>query len=258
VLQFQNVGEAVPVQANGSATTATRLAPASRADSNWSDALREWARSVLGPSELVLLEQSLASYVTARDEHFRKEHTEFALLGEDNVFRYLPCKRVAVFASERARPLDVLRAAAAALLSDVELTLVLAPEFVAHVPGTPSLASAPLRTQTVDELAASLTAAGYERVRWLGDAQARPAEVLLQAAAGAGCYIASQRVVWQGRYELLRYHREQAISVDYHRYGHRGWKALVLESGAPALHSRAPSTNSNATFSPSGPAARGP
>ena len=31
-----------------------------------------------------------------------------------------------------------------------------------------------------------------------------------------------------GRYELLFNHREQAISSDYHRYGHLGWRSEGL------------------------------
>jgi RHH-type proline utilization regulon transcriptional repressor/proline dehydrogenase/delta 1-pyrroline-5-carboxylate dehydrogenase len=78
----------------------------------------------------------------------------------------------------------------------------------------------------MDELAARLPDSGYERVRWLGGAAQRAPERVLRSAAACGTFVADQRVLWHGRYELLRYHREQTISFDYHRYGHLGWKSL--------------------------------
>jgi len=51
---------------------------------------------------------------------------------------------------------------------------------------------------------------------------------VLRAAAQLGCYVSVRPVLGNGRYELLFNHREQAISVDYHRYGHLGWRSEGL------------------------------
>ena len=71
--------------------------------------------------------------------------------------------------------------------------------------------------ETDDELADRVRAAESERVRFA--APERVPEIVFQAAAASGVYVARAPVLIQGRVELLWYLREQSISIDYHRYG---------------------------------------
>jgi len=68
----------------------------------------------------------------------------------------------------------------------------------------------------------------YERLRWLARHGAAPPDALLRAAAALGCHVSVRPVLASGRYELLFHQREQAISVDYHRYGHLGFRSEGL------------------------------
>lgn len=60
----------------------------------------------------------------------------------------------------------------------------------------------------------------FDRIRFM-----RPEDVPLvvrNEAALEGIYLSAEPVLAEGRIELLRYHREQAISHSYHRYGNLG------------------------------------
>ena len=71
--------------------------------------------------------------------------------------------------------------------------------------------------ETDGELADRVCDAACERVRFA--APERVPQIVLQAAAASGVYVARAPVLMQGRVELLWYLREQSISIDYHRYG---------------------------------------
>jgi RHH-type proline utilization regulon transcriptional repressor/proline dehydrogenase/delta 1-pyrroline-5-carboxylate dehydrogenase len=204
--------------------------------------LVEWVGARTNAHDRALVVRSLQSYGRWLERHFQKRHREHSVIGEDNEFRYQPCSSVAVFAAERARVVDLARACAAGFLSGVRLELSLTPELAAQLGDLQGLlraCAATARVEGAPELAERLSTAMYERVRWLGDASRKPPEVLLRAAAARGVFVADQRVVWHGRYELLRYHREQTISFDYHRYGHLGWKTLEPASAHEAREASA-------------------
>jgi RHH-type proline utilization regulon transcriptional repressor/proline dehydrogenase/delta 1-pyrroline-5-carboxylate dehydrogenase len=202
------------------------------------DALIAWVGSRTNEHDRALVLASVSSYARWQREYFAESHRELSLVGEDNVFRYQPCRKLLIFAAPRTRVVDLARAYAAARLSGVALELSLAPELAEQLGDDlqPLSAACSLepRVESADELAQRLTSADYERVRWLGDGRRAP-EGVLAAAAARGLFVADQRVVWYGRYELLRYHREQTISFDYHRYGHLGWKTLTHASDAVTL-----------------------
>jgi RHH-type proline utilization regulon transcriptional repressor/proline dehydrogenase/delta 1-pyrroline-5-carboxylate dehydrogenase len=71
-----------------------------------------------------------------------------------------------------------------------------------------------------DALAAVVRNRRTDRVRYA--APDRVPAVVQQAAAATGVYLAAQRVLMEGRLELLWYVQEQSISFDYHRYGNLG------------------------------------
>jgi RHH-type proline utilization regulon transcriptional repressor/proline dehydrogenase/delta 1-pyrroline-5-carboxylate dehydrogenase len=241
VLLFQHLSDSPRVSGADAEPPSFELAESSLA------LLVDWVALRANANDRALVVRSLQSYARWHLAHFQKRHRELSVLGEDNEFRYQPCSSVVVFAAERTRVADLARACAAGFLSGVQLELSLAPELAAQLgdlQGLLKACSLSARVEGAVELAERLPKAQYERVRWLGDASRKPPEVLLRAAAARGVFVAAQRVVWHGRYELLRYHREQTISFDYHRYGHLGWKTLEPARGESAIgaetDSRAP------------------
>ncbi|HIO10128.1 MAG TPA: hypothetical protein EYN12_00320 [Deltaproteobacteria bacterium] len=79
-------------------------------------------------------------------------------------------------------------------------------------------------TETDEELAKRFSttnpATGIDRLRYAHPA--RVPKTIHQAAAKLGKYISRHVPLSEGRIEMLRYLREQSISVDYHRYGNLG------------------------------------
>ena len=78
--------------------------------------------------------------------------------------------------------------------------------------------SAKLLTESDHELSVRLSE--IERVRYAY--HDRVPEVMHKAAAKLGKHISRNVPLAEGRIEMLRYLREQSLSVDYHRYGNTG------------------------------------
>lgn len=199
------------------------------------EALGEWARQRLPAPQFALWHERACDYARSVREYFGRDQPASEVLGQDNLLRYLPCKSLLVVATPDTDALTLACASAAALLSGNGWQLCALIEAGAP-PGVVqrfehsfhSLLSA-CGCSGLMESGAKLAArlAGIERVRWLGPSA--PAEPVLRAAAGAGCHISTRPVLGHGRYELLFNHREQAISTDYHRYGHLGWRSEGIE-----------------------------
>jgi RHH-type transcriptional regulator, proline utilization regulon repressor / proline dehydrogenase / delta 1-pyrroline-5-carboxylate dehydrogenase len=164
--------------------------------------------------ERELVRASAASYARAWRTHFGREHDPSAILGERNVFRYRPCRRVLVRDT----------AAGAVALAQVVLA--------ARVASVPLIVSRPPDSPRAEwlgdadgvELAAEAEAGFVERLAHPGDTERlrvwEPiAPAARVAAAGAGLTVIDAPVVANGRLELRWYLREQAVSRVLHRYG---------------------------------------
>ena len=164
-----------------------------------------------------LVRASAASYARAWLNHFNREHDPSAVLGEQNVFRYRPCRRLIARGS-----IDGVEAAAslcqvvlAARLAGVALTVSL--------PAGESpwgWLAEPEHTTVVVETEAALAG----RLAHEGDADRirvwEAVSTQLRVAAHlAGIAVIDAPVLANGRLELRWYLREQAMSRVLHRYG---------------------------------------
>jgi RHH-type proline utilization regulon transcriptional repressor/proline dehydrogenase/delta 1-pyrroline-5-carboxylate dehydrogenase len=201
-------------------------------------ALGEWARTRLSAPHFELWRQRAADYEHSAREYFRRDQPASEVLGQDNFLRYLPCRALLVVATPETDALALASASAAALLAGNgwQLSCVV-PEgarsgamqrFEQNFQALVVACGCSGAKESDAELAARL--AGVERLRWLGPPE--PSESLLRAAARAGCHVSTRPVLGYGRQELLFNYREQAISVDYHRYGHLGWRSEGVAQGS--------------------------
>jgi RHH-type proline utilization regulon transcriptional repressor/proline dehydrogenase/delta 1-pyrroline-5-carboxylate dehydrogenase len=170
---------------------------------------------LVGSDARDLVRASAASYARAWRRHFSQEHDPSAVLGEQNVFRYRPCRRVIVRGS-------IEGASAAATLCQVLLAAR-----VANVPLTVSLPSEQSPWSWLDE---TTTVVG-ETEAALAERLARPAAAerlrtwesvstaVRVAANRAGIALIDAPVLANGRLELRWYLREQTVSRILHRYG---------------------------------------
>jgi RHH-type proline utilization regulon transcriptional repressor/proline dehydrogenase/delta 1-pyrroline-5-carboxylate dehydrogenase len=234
--------------------TAVELCQDSACDvASWPPALSRFAALVeplLGGDERQRLQQAVDGFVRAHRDHFSRQHDPWRLLGQDNHFRYRTCRSVLVYAGRGAKLPDALACVAAGLVAGVGLRLAGAVPLDARWQTLLARAAGELGFGFEDRppSAERLSALRPERVRWLGDPDAR----LLSAARSAGVDVCFREVTPSGRLELCCYFQEQSVSIDYHRHGHLGFRTLG-EDYSPGF-----TTNSKATFSPSGPAGRGP
>lgn len=284
VSQLQQWADAEAAPSRGQGPQDRRLRSVAR--------LLDWAKAELEPSEHERLVARSESYARWLEQCFSRKHPSPAVLGQDNWLAYVKCGPLLAVAGDGHRLLDVLSVAAAARLVGNELHLSLiegarggltpagldvlgrAGAFTARVERVEAIeerlsgaaigAQAPAQSARRGLAGEGHHAPVYERIRWVAAPRVEPAESLLRACAAAGSHLSTRPVLGHGRYELLFYHREQTVSVDYHRYGHLGWRSLdaSVHPASAAEQADAQSTarkmNSSATFSPSGPAARGP
>jgi RHH-type transcriptional regulator, proline utilization regulon repressor / proline dehydrogenase / delta 1-pyrroline-5-carboxylate dehydrogenase len=169
------------------------------------------------PDLQALARAAAGSYARAWRRHFGVGHDPWAILGEDNLLRYRPCRRVLARGStakaEGAAALG--RVILAAHVAGTLLIVSLAPDsgdadWVAACPGVETVVEA--EAGFVERLAHH---ADTERVRaW------EPLSTAARAAAnGTGVTIIDAPVLANGRLELRFYLREQAVSRVRHRYG---------------------------------------
>ena len=184
---------------------------------------RQVAPSVEEPA---MLQAAADSYERAWREHFSQVYEPIRLLGERNVFRYRPCRRVLV------------RGEAATAAGRLALSLVLLATRACGAPVTVSLSAGEpgpwlaeaddggAVAETEAELIARLGAGGFERLRALV-----PISHALRAAAhSAGMAVLDAPVLAAGRLELRHYLREQTVSHLVHRYGSVPLEPLTLPS----------------------------
>jgi RHH-type proline utilization regulon transcriptional repressor/proline dehydrogenase/delta 1-pyrroline-5-carboxylate dehydrogenase len=176
---------------------------------------------------------SAHSYARAWRTHFGLAHDPSAVLGEQNLFRYRPCRRVLVRGAggapgDAAALCQVLLAACA---TGVPLTVSVplhsrGSGWLGEVPGVDAVA------EGEDALAERLALPGdIERLR----AWAPLASAVRAAAHRGGVTPIDAPVLAHGRLELRWYLREQTISLVRHRYGSLLPPLLVSpEASAPA------------------------
>lgn len=177
--------------------------------------------------EPAVLRAAADSYERAWREHFSQTHEPIRLIGERNVFRYRPCRRVLVRGetATAAGRLALEQVLLAARRCGVPVTVSLAAgQAGAWQMGAPDLG---VVVETEAALIARLDGMGVERLRALV-----PISRELRAAAHAtGIVVLDAPVLAAGRLELRHYLREQSVSRVVHRYGSVMQPAEPADSG---------------------------
>ncbi|MCB1117616.1 MAG: proline dehydrogenase family protein [Chlamydiia bacterium] len=143
------------------------------------------------------------------------------LIGQDNILRYIPRKKIALRIFPGDKPIDILRVIAATLTCKAPLQVSWDPkeiDFRAHANWELLLPHFSLHRETLDELKKRIKNHDIRRLRLLSP----PDPSLITVCRSANCTPSIGPVLANGRYELLHYLRELSISFDYHRYGNLG------------------------------------
>lgn len=139
-----------------------------------------------------LWEASVGSYAFYWKHYFSRDHDLVKLLGQDNIFRYVPRHDLTLWVQEQDAPIDIDRAKAAALTCGADLKVIQA---------------------SPEEIIQKLANGEIARLRCLST----PPPSVARAAAAITLIVGP--VLATGRLELLHFLREVSISHDTHRYG---------------------------------------
>jgi RHH-type proline utilization regulon transcriptional repressor/proline dehydrogenase/delta 1-pyrroline-5-carboxylate dehydrogenase len=228
VTQLQVLSDAAPEGKKVEEASLAALPAAARA-------LLVWAREHLDSPDAAALHARIDDYQGWVERYFRAASTSSPVLGQDNVLVYRPAGPLLLVAADGGRALDVASALGAGLVSGCEMHLSLSGDGVGSLASRQfvllgQVARVPIYVESPGEIAARLdrNATKFERLRWIGEPGVAPPDALLRSAAAVGCYVSTRAVLAHGRYELTFNHREQTLSVDFHRYGHLGFRSEGL------------------------------
>ncbi|MBI5272361.1 MAG: proline dehydrogenase family protein [Chlamydiia bacterium] len=150
----------------------------------------------------------------------RQERDPTKIVGQDNYFRYLPRRHMALRLTAQSDLFDALRVVAAALTCSAPIE-VSWPENGSISSPVDWNALAPflrIVKESNEELIERMQKGAIQRLRLVEP----PPKLLQIAASQTDVHIIHDPVLANGRLELLHYLKEVAISIDYHRYGNLG------------------------------------
>lgn len=125
---------------------------------------------------------------------FSKEHDPTGLFCESNVLRYVPYDKILLRIGSSANDMKIQKVKKALSLCGVTY----------------------FECEGDDSWQSHFKTNEYERVRYV---DCHPSEAERVEACKLGMYLDSSEVVSEGRIELLKYLKEQAISQTLHRFG---------------------------------------
>jgi len=175
-------------------------------------------RPLASDAERSALRRAAGSYAQAWRDHFGVDHDPSRLLGQDNLFRYRPVRGMVLRMGRDAPALEVSSALAAARTCGMALSVSVGEDDAAGRAYLAALGDCPHVVESEAALAARLERDGIGRLRTLG----RLGDTLRRTAGAAAVHCEDSPVLANGRVELLRYLREQTLSIEVHRHGNLG------------------------------------
>jgi len=190
----------------------------------------EWGKMTDIEGEIIRTIRGVRSYLHHFETYFSKENDFFHLRGQDNILKYLPAGRVVVRLHTDDSLFDVLARIAAARICRCRLLVSIpggvdtpAVRFLYGKEGRRLAGDAKIVVQDLSGLIDLMP--GVDRIRYA--APERVEQKVMAAATAAGFFISRNRVLMEGRIELLHYLINQSISNTYHRYGNLGTRSVI-------------------------------
>lgn len=183
------------------------------------------------PEQMKIWEGSIESYLFFWKYYFSKDHDPSMVLGQDNLFRYVPRNQMVLRVQPGDHLLDVLRVIVGAVICSASLEVTAERPLLKEISTAKWLELTPgikIVKETEERFLKRIERTSIKRVRVLS----QPSAELVQALANVGGNLLVEPVLANGRIELLRHLREVSISNDYHRYGNLGIreKSMIIDS----------------------------
>ncbi|MBN1914938.1 MAG: proline dehydrogenase family protein [Parachlamydiales bacterium] len=137
------------------------------------------------------------------------------IIGQDNLFGYVPKKKIILRIEEKAPTLDYLRVIAAALTCKAALQISFDAQIPSSIDWFNMSSFLKIYDEPEDQFISRIRKEDFELIRMLTP----PSYLVKEAAAASMTFIATDSVLANGRLELLHYLRECTISCEYERYG---------------------------------------
>jgi RHH-type proline utilization regulon transcriptional repressor/proline dehydrogenase/delta 1-pyrroline-5-carboxylate dehydrogenase len=174
----------------------------------------------LSAGELGVWFASTANYAYW-SKHYAEDHDPSKIIGQDNILRYRPHKKICFRIQETDSVLDILRVLAAAISCGAHLHVSWSKDN-AHINVRDHLAHLSslfhISEENDDHFSERVKQGQFRRVRMIS----KPSDSLKIAASQSATFLDHAPVLSNGRFELLHYLREISFSIDYHRYGNLG------------------------------------
>jgi RHH-type proline utilization regulon transcriptional repressor/proline dehydrogenase/delta 1-pyrroline-5-carboxylate dehydrogenase len=174
----------------------------------------------LSAEELGLWYASVANY-SFWAKRFHHDHDPSKIVGQDNFFKYKTLHGIVLRITKEAKPLDIYRSCAAALSSDTPIQISFT-QGQTQVPINDQwkhlFPHFKIKEESESQFLERIRLGAFKRIRLLST----PSKDLFVSAADSMTHVAHAPVLASGRFELLHYLHEIAISIDYHRYGNLG------------------------------------
>lgn len=173
------------------------------------------------PEQMETWKASVNSYAFHYKNLFSKVLDPSLVVGQDNLFLYIPHSKITLRVSGQDDLLDVMRVIAATITCQTSLEVsgdtealekISDGEWLKMAPGVEVIQES--ESQFIDRLKQGV----IKRVRLLS----APSLKLKQTLSSVAVNLHTDPVLANGRVELLNYLREVSISNDYHRYGNLG------------------------------------
>jgi len=171
----------------------------------------------LSAEELGIWYASIANYAYwwGRVKH---ERDPSKIIGQDNLFGYVPRKKIIVYIGEDCSIFDTLRICAACLTCKAQFKILWNETYDQGFDWLKLDSIIPVYKWPLEKILSEIENNDYEVLRTasLLDDQ------IYSCAVTGNCYLATQPVLANGRLELLHYVREVTLSYNYERYGSLG------------------------------------
>lgn len=165
------------------------------------------------------------SYAYHAKNEFETSKDYVGIRGEDNLFSYTKIKSLAYRVCKEDSLQDILGVILGANITKVKLFLSYQDNtkigLVEEICKYANL-KAEFKNESQDDFIAKIP--HFERIRYFGTPSMQ--DEIYQKAAKEAKIIARDRPLLNGRFELLLYYNEKALSISYHRYGNLGIRAL--------------------------------
>jgi len=158
---------------------------------------------------------AVKSYLQNWNAEFSLEKDIHHLVGEQNTFRYLPLKSMALRVEGSDNLCDIFMILAAAGIAKTPVKVSINAddyklEVLKNLPKNECTLIIQSETEFLNEMST------YERIRTCSN---QLSTEFYKKAATLGKYVATAKPTTEGRLEMLHYLKEQSIAFEYHRYG---------------------------------------